>query len=75
MVNQIIHSCVFVLMFNDKNLFEGILFNSDKSKGKTLYMMKVQDFIDVIIPVAQCYINEIRMARNDEDELELVTLR
>ncbi|MCU8036378.1 hypothetical protein, partial [Shewanella sp. SM71] len=38
-----------------KDNIEGILFNSDRSKKKELYMLKIADFIELLSPIAQCY--------------------
>lgn len=71
-VNQIIHSFIFSFAFNDEDRLEGILFNSDRSKKKQLYMIKVQDFIDALSPIAQCYISSAVLERNENGELVVV---
>jgi hypothetical protein len=71
-VNQIIHSFIFWFAFNNDGRLEGILFNSDRSKNKELYMIKVQDLIDALSPIAQCYISRAVLERNEDGELVVV---
>lgn len=71
-VNQIIHSFIFSFAFNDESKLEGILFNSDRSKKKQLYMIKVKDLIDVLSPIAQCYISSAILERKENGELVVV---
>ena len=63
-INQIIHSFVFFYTFKNKNEIEGFLFNSDRSKKSVLYMVKLIDFIELLSPVAGCYISKMTMIRN-----------
>lgn len=70
--NQIIHSFVFMFAFKAKNEIEGIIFNSDRSKKKELYMMSIKDLIKVLSPIAQCYISKTIMQRNEKGEMVLV---
>lgn len=71
-VNQIVHSFTFLFAFKSKNKIEGILFNSDRSKKNELYMLKIADLIDVLSPIAQCYVGRIIMERNKNGELVAV---
>ena len=70
--NQIIHSFIFLFAFKSKNELEGIIFNSDKSKKHELYMLPLKDFIDILSPIAQCYISKSIMKRNENGEMVLV---
>lgn len=71
-VNQIIHSFVFSFVFNDQSRLDGVIFNSDRSKNKQLYMMRIRDFIDVLSPIAGCYISSSIFELNDDGELVVV---
>jgi len=70
--NQIIHSYIFLFVFKSKNELEGVIFNSDKSKNTVLYMITIKDFIEVLSPIAQCYISKAMMERNENGEMVLV---
>jgi hypothetical protein len=71
-INQIIHSYTFLFAFKSKDNIEGILFNSDRSKKKELYMLKIADFIELLSPIAQCYIGRTIMQKNSDGEMVVV---
>lgn len=71
-VNQIIHSFTFRFVFKYPNKIEGFVFNSDRSKRKEIYMVKLKDFIQALSPIAQCYIGTTIMRRNENGEMVVV---
>ena len=71
-INQIIHSYTFMFAFESKNKIDGVIFNSDRSKKKELYMLKISELIDVLSPIAQCYIGRTIMERNSNGEMVVV---
>ena len=52
-INQIIHSFVFTLIFNEENRFSGILVTSDTSKNKSLFEIDVFEYIKLILSVSE----------------------
>jgi len=74
-INQIIHSFIFQFAFEGRNQISGVLFNSDKSKNKIIYLMKLKDLIGVLSPIAQCYIGTTIFERNKDGELVLVSAK
>ena len=45
--NQIIHSYMFVILVNEQQGFEGIVFCSDKDKDSKLYFMDTRQIVEV----------------------------
>lgn len=43
-----------------------------RCKNTQLYMITIQDFINVLSPIAQCYISKSIMQRNEKGEMEMV---
>tara|TARA_B100001063_G_C16492283_1_gene417963 strand:+ start:67 stop:603 length:537 start_codon:yes stop_codon:yes gene_type:complete len=72
-LNQIIHSYIFTFTFESKNSIHGIIFNSDKSKRKVLYMLPLQDFLDALFPIADFYISKSICEINEHGELVVVS--
>lgn len=72
-INQIIHSFTFQFVFEGHNQIGGILFNSDRSKKKTIYLVKLKELIEAISPIAQCYIGTTIFERNKNGEMVLVS--
>lgn len=70
--NQIIHSYTFIFTLESKNKISGLAFNSDRSKKKELYMLKPSDFIDVLSPIAECYVGRTVFKRNSNGEMVVV---
>jgi hypothetical protein len=74
--NQIIHSFVFMPIFNSRRGVELIAFNSDQSKGKNLFAIKLSVVAKLFAKVAGGYIGETQYARLTADgELELVSAK
>jgi hypothetical protein len=71
-INQIIHSFVFVFAFDAPNQISGIVFNSDRSKKNSLFLLKLKDLINVLSPIAQYYIGKTVFQRNENGELVMV---
>lgn len=45
--NQIIHSYVWSVVYSNKKLF-GVLFASDTKKDKEIYLLKIEDWLEVL---------------------------
>ena len=73
-INQIIHSYTFRFTFESKNKLCGLAFNSDRSKKNELYMLRLADFIDVLSPVAECYVGRMVFKRNKNGEMVVVEM-
>ena len=71
-INQIIHSFVFTFALDAPNQVVGIIFNSDKSKKNSLFFLKLQDLIDVLSPIAHCYIGKTVFQLNENGEMVMV---
>ena len=67
-VNQIIHSFTFMFSFETKSKIHGTLFNSDRSKKDVIYQLKLQDLINVLSPIANCYIGKATYFRFNEND-------
>lgn len=70
--NQIIHSYIFRYAFKEKNKIEGVIFNSDKSKGKELYLLHLKELLRVLSPIAQCYVGRTIIELNEKGEMVVV---
>jgi hypothetical protein len=70
--NQIIHSFVFVPVFESPGKIHGIAFNSDRSKGKELYMLELRPLIEAFAACADSYINKTTYFRLNNGELEVI---
>ena len=70
--NQIIHSYIFQYAFKTKNRIEGIVFNSDRSKQKEIYLLSIKELLRVLSPIAQCYVSRTIMQRNEKGEMVVV---
>ena len=70
--NQLIHSYTFVPVFIEKNMLHGITFNSDKSKSKELYMVKLRTLIEVFAECANSALSSITYFRLENGELTVV---
>lgn len=71
-INQIIHSFVFAFVFDAPNQVTGIIFNSDRSKKNSLFLLKLKDLINVLSPIAQCYIGKAVFQRSENGEMVFV---
>lgn len=71
-VNQIIHSYTFIFTFEKINKLSGFAFNSDRSKKKEVYMLKLTNLIEVLSPIAQCYTSRTVFKRNKNGEMVVV---
>lgn len=71
-INQIIHSFVFAFALDAPNQVTGIIFNSDRSKKNSLFLLKLKDMINVLSPIAHCHIGKAVFQRNENGEMVLV---
>ena len=62
--NQLIHSYVFVVCFDDYGGFDGVFFTSDKNRNKSLHRIGVDQMIDLYEHVGTDYPNEMHMIMN-----------
>lgn len=67
--NQIIHSYIFEYAFKSRNQIEGVVFNSDRSKKKEVYLLSLSELLRVLSPIAQCYVGKTIMQRNEKGEM------
>lgn len=72
-VNQLIHSFVFLPIFGEDGGVEKIAFNSDRTKGKTLYALPLIGIAEIFAMVAGRYLHKVQYARLTPDgELEMI---
>lgn len=71
--NQIIHSFIFFPLLNPNSGVESIVFNSDKSKSKELYMIEVSALVKILRSIAKSDITKIHMRRNERGEMVVVS--
>lgn len=71
-LNQIIHSYIFQYAFKDKKRIEGVIFNSDRSKEKEVYLLRLTELIRALSPIAQCYVGRAIVKINDKGEFVYV---
>jgi hypothetical protein len=53
--NQIIHSYVFELWWDEKNALKGIIVSSDREKNKVLYLISIQQITDLFEQIGTNY--------------------
>jgi len=53
LINQLIHSFALSFVFNDNDLFDGILINSDYSKQKSLYFFPFKSIITLFLTISE----------------------
>jgi len=70
--NQLIHSFVFVPIFEVSGKIHGIAFNSDRSKGKELYMLELGKLIEAFAACADSYISKASYFRLEDGELKVI---
>ncbi|MEF8760848.1 MAG: hypothetical protein V5B36_14340 [Candidatus Accumulibacter sp. UW25] len=70
--NQLIHSYIFVPVFESPGKLNGIAFNSDRSKGKELYLLELRALVDAFAACADSYISKATYFRLNNGELEVL---
>lgn len=70
--NQLIHSFVFVPVLEAPGKIQGIAFNSDRSKSKELYMLKLRPLVEAFAACADSYITKATYFRLNNGELEVI---
>lgn len=70
--NQLIHSFVFEPVFEEPGKIHGIAFNSDRSKGKELYLLKLRPLIKAFAACADSYISKSTYFRLQNGELKVI---
>jgi len=70
--NQLIHSFIFVPVFELVGKIHGIAFNSDRSKGKELYMLELRALVEAFAACADSYITRATYFRLKNGELEAI---
>lgn len=63
--NQIIHSYIFCPFFDDQNQFNSILINSDRSRNRGLYNVKLKKLIDIIMYISNGNMTFLKFRRVD----------
>lgn len=72
--NQMIHSFVFMPIFNEDRRLELIAFNSDRSKGRSLFAIRIRKMVELFADVAGAYISETTYMRlTPNGDLEVVS--
>ena len=70
--NQLIHSFVFVSVFESVGKIQGFAFNSDRSKSKELYMLELRTLVDALVACADSYIAKATYFRLKNGEMEVI---
>jgi len=70
--NQLIHSFIFAPVFESPGKIRGIAFNSDRSKGKELYMLELRVLVEAFAACADSYISKATYFRLNNGELEVI---
>ena len=70
--NQLIHSYVFVPVFLLKNQLHAIAFNSDRSKSRELYVLKLRPFVEMLAGCSNSVLSGVTYFRLNNGELEVV---
>lgn len=70
--NQLIHSFIFVPVFESPGKLLGIAFNSDRSKVKELYMLQLRPLVEAFAACADSYITKASYFRLNNGELGVV---
>ncbi|MBF0342692.1 MAG: hypothetical protein HQL06_00525 [Nitrospirae bacterium] len=64
--NQLIHSYVFVLLFEETGGLSGIYFCSDRERHKHLYLLDIDDLISYLVKVSQDEPHTIKSVFNEK---------
>ncbi|RKE08847.1 hypothetical protein C8E86_3721 [Catellatospora citrea] len=70
-LNQIIHSWVFVLSWTEDEKFDGIFVSAENSRQKCLYFIHIDTLIRMFRAVGEDDIVHLEMRRNAEGQLEV----
>ncbi len=70
--NQLIHSFVFVPIFESPGKFYGFAFNSDFTKVRELYLLRLQPFVEALAACADSYISKATYFRVKDGQLDVV---
>jgi len=70
--NQLIHSYIFVPVFKERNVLQGIAFNSDKSKSRELYMIKLLPLVEAFAACANSILSSVTYFRLENGQLRVV---
>ena len=71
-INQLIHSFSFVLVFREKNHIEGFAFNSDKTKNGAVYLITLSEFLSVLSPIAGYNKITTTLIQNKDDSWQVL---
>lgn len=70
--NQLIHSFVFVPVFNEPGHLHGIALNSDRSKNKELYMLGLAPLVQAFAACASSHLSQVSYFRVENGELVVI---
>jgi hypothetical protein len=70
--NQLIHSFIFVPVFESVGKIQGFAFNSDRSKSKELYMLELRPLVTALAACADSYIAKATYFRLKNGEMEVI---
>ena len=69
-INQVIHSFVFTLIFTENNRLSGILVNSDTSKNRALFEIDIYEYIKLILSVSEGDLTSSRFERIGDERIQ-----
>lgn len=67
-INQLIHSFNIVYSFDGNNRFDGIFFNSDRSKNEYLYFINLKDILYLFLKISEGDITSASWIRMHENK-------
>ncbi len=70
--NQLIHSYIFVPVFLLQNQLHAVAFNSDRSKSRELYVLKLRPFAEALAGCANSVLSGVTYFRLNNGELEAI---
>jgi hypothetical protein len=70
--NQLIHSYIFVPVFLLHNQLHAVAFNSDRSKSRELYVLKLRPFVEALASCADSVLSSVTYFRLTDGMLEVV---
>lgn len=73
--NQLIHSYLFITLFNENNQLTGILFSSDRYRNKKLFSVDINDVIEILEKVGSNYPNRVTSIYDEKKKDYIITSR
>jgi hypothetical protein len=63
-INQLVHSFITINFYDEKDHFDGVLINSDKSKKKSLYYLRLELIFTIFLTVSEGDITKVHSCRD-----------